>query len=124
MSDEDIHIELIPPIEGPKEDEIHTWGLIRQRWMTREELEDQFSHDEMSEMIERAARAIAIRRGIPPDQELTYGGGKVAWKYFIDDASAVMEAIRDPTQDMDDESTWKFTCFLWRQSLFQSMARR
>ncbi len=54
----------------------------------------------MNEMIERAARAIAIRRGIHPDQELTYGGGKVAWKYFTDDAGAVIEAMREPTDKM------------------------
>ncbi len=54
----------------------------------------------MSEMIERAARAIAVGRGIDPDKELTYGGGKVAWKYFTDDASAVMESMRDPADDM------------------------
>ena len=48
------------------------------------------------EKIEIAARAIASVRGLDPDRELCYGGGKPAWEYFVDDAAAAISAFLRP----------------------------
>ncbi len=39
---DEVVIERIKPVEGPKEDEIHSWGLIRFEDMTREECEKKY----------------------------------------------------------------------------------
>jgi hypothetical protein len=44
----------------------------------------------MSEMVERVAHAIAAKRGLK-------------WRYFIDDAVAIIKAMREPTEAMAEE---------------------
>lgn len=39
---DDLVIRCIEPTEGPKEDEMYSWGLIRFSNMTRKEIEDKF----------------------------------------------------------------------------------
>lgn len=51
----------------------------------------------MSEMIERVARAIW---DATPNHSPAKGNGDQAWRFFVDEARAAIEAMREPTSDM------------------------
>lgn len=62
----------------------------------------------MSEMVERIARVLCERSGKNPDNTdggSGFGGasrvGEPAWEAWADDARAVIEAMREPTEAME-----------------------
>jgi hypothetical protein len=73
---------------------------------------------QMSEMVERVARALA-RRGLSVNQ-VFYGGQRLdaelkphtedtLWPYYKDQAIAAIEAMREPTKDMIDAGDMAMT---------------
>ena len=59
----------------------------------------------MSEMIERGARALAAKHyakrfNRPADDPNVVGNVHANWNIFADDARTVIEAMREPTQEM------------------------
>lgn len=56
----------------------------------------------MSEMVERVARALCVADGCDPDHESAdpIDTGIKLWTRYVRDASAAIEAIREPTKAM------------------------
>lgn len=65
---------------------------------------------EMSEMIERVARAICVANGEDDDDTYaTSATGSPIWRYYESHAIAAITAMREPTGEMIDggaESLW------------------
>jgi hypothetical protein len=65
----------------------------------------------MTEMVERAARVLARRAepNWPPE------AAEALWSEFVDDAKAVISAMREPTEGMiaaiDNEELMAWECF-------------
>lgn len=57
--------------------------------------------------LERAARALAMRyycgrNGQPPDDPWNVQAVEIAWKAYVKEARAVLQAIREPSAEMID----------------------
>ena len=65
---------------------------------------DLFSEDDMTEMVERVAKAMAVRRGLYAGVEadqivMNEGGDRVPyWTLYADDARVAVQAMRGPTE--------------------------
>lgn len=56
----------------------------------------------MSEMVERVARVLSIADGNHPEACSNDGEETPAWTLYVDDARTAIEAMREPTKDMQN----------------------
>jgi hypothetical protein len=60
----------------------------------------------VSEMVERVARALCVRHGNDPDRlyvdRLGHTRDYPWWQSYVDDARAAIEAMREPTEAMEE----------------------